>query len=103
MEGAKPGGTLVVDILRIELDPTGFQLIGPDRAMIRDEVPKWDHYPVCSKGNRLVLPPDMTLPADPVIGTMGTAPDGSATNAPNRLGGNMDAPQIRTGARVSAH
>ena len=56
-----------------------------------------------AKRARLVLPPGMTLPADPVTGTMVTAPDGSATNAPNRLGGNMDAHQIRTGARVSAH
>lgn len=100
VEGAKAGGTLVIDILGIELDPTGFQLIGPDRAMIRDEVVQWDHYPVSAEGDRLVLPRGITLPADPVIGTMGTAPDGPATNAPNRLGGNMDVPQIRTGARV---
>src|SRR6185437_15845044 len=32
VRGAKPGHTLVVDILKIELDPDGFQLIGPNRA-----------------------------------------------------------------------
>src|SRR6185312_9771388 len=35
VEGARPGSTLTVDILKIDLDPEGFQLIGPNRAIVR--------------------------------------------------------------------
>jgi amidase len=100
VEGARGGGTLVIDILNIELDETGFQLIGPQRAIIRDEVADWDCYVVRVENGFVRLNDRLELPADPVVGTLGNAPAEGRTNQPNPLGGNLDCPQIRQGARV---
>ncbi|MBI2824053.1 MAG: acetamidase/formamidase family protein [Planctomycetia bacterium] len=100
IEGARPGGGLVVDIRSVELDDTGFQLIGPHRAIIRDEVVDWDCYSVQIREGKVCLSRGLELPIDPVIGTLGNAPAETPTNHPNRLGGNLDCPQIRIGARV---
>jgi amidase len=100
VEGAVPGGTLTVDILRIELDAEGFQLIGPNRAIIRDEVPDWTCYAFRVRDGRLEFPNGLTLPADPMIGQFGTAPTGPPTNCPSLLGGNIDCPFVKEGARI---
>ncbi len=97
--GALPGGALVVDIVDIELDKVGFQLIGPQRAIIRDEVPDWDCYEVQIRNDKICLR-NLEMPIDPIVGTLGNAPAGMPTNHPNRLGGNLDCPQIRIGTRV---
>jgi len=98
--GARAGGGLMVEIVDVELDDEGFQLIGPQRAIIRDEVPDWEYYSVRIRDGIIELPRGLQLPIKPVIGTLGTAPAGESTLQPNRLGGNLDCPQIRIGARV---
>jgi amidase len=100
IEGARPGGALKVKILDIELDETGFQLIGPNRAIIRDEVRDWDYYSIQIRDGKVCLPRGLEMPIDPVIGTLGNAPAGKPTNHPNPLGGNLDCPQIRIGVNV---
>jgi amidase len=100
VEGAEPGNTLLVDILRIELMGSGFQLIGPQRAIVRNEIPDWTCYKVTGRNGRFELSNGMVLPADPVVGTFGVAPAGAATNAPNPLGGNCDVPAVKTGCRL---
>lgn len=100
VRGAMPGQTLVVEIVDVLLDPVGFQLIGPNRAVIREEVEKFDHYTVAIEGRMLRLPRGMQLPVAPVIGTIGVAPDGEPSNCPGPWGGNVDVPQITVGARV---
>lgn len=100
VEGAKPGDTLVVDIVSVELDEDGFQLLGPDRAIIRDEVTEWSCLVFKVKGPRLVFPNGLELPARPVIGCFGNAPAGQPTCWPNRLGGNQDNPAVCVGARL---
>ncbi len=100
VEGAVPGGGLTVDILRIELDQTGYQLIGPNRAIIKDEVKDWECFVVRIDDDRIVLPGGFVLPVDPVVGMVGVAPAGEPTNRPGPWGGNLDVPEIRTGVRV---
>ena len=100
VEGAAVGGTLVVDILRIDLDKEGFQLIGPDRGVVRQEIPDWTCYAFKTVRNQLRFPNGFRLPADPVIGQFGNASAGEPTNNPNRLGGNQDCPAVRVGARL---
>jgi len=100
VEGAEPGDTLLVDILQVELDLTGFQLIGPNRAIIRDEIPEWTCYEVHIDGKLIRLPNGMALPIDPVVGTFGNAPAGEPTTLANRLGGNYDVPAVKTGSRL---
>lgn len=100
VEGAEPGDTLVVHILQVELTGSGFQLIGPDRAMVRDEVPEWSCWTVTPKGDRFELSNGISLPAVPVIGTFGNAPAGAPINQANPLGGNCDIPAVRPGCRL---
>ncbi len=101
IEGAKPGQTLTVDILKIELDAEGFQLIGPNRAIVVDEVPDWTCYVFRAEKGQLVFPNGISLPADPLIGAFGTAPAaGKPTNCPGLLGGDIDCPFVREGARI---
>jgi amidase len=100
IQGAKPGHTLTVDILRIELDADGFQLIGPNRAIIRDEVPDWTCYAFRAENGRLIFPNGINVPASPLIGTFGNAPAGKPTSCPNPLGGDIDCPYVRVGARL---
>src|SRR6185503_7642567 len=83
IEGAGAGGTLVVEILDIELDPIGFQLIGPDRGVIRDEVADWKHYEVRVEGDDIVVGDRLRVKADPVVGAFGNAPVGEPTNQAN--------------------
>jgi amidase len=100
VRGARAGGTLRVDVLGIELDEVGFQLIGPNRAMIVDEVTEWMHYTVRVEGDWITVGDKLRLPADPIIGQLGNAPLGGATNRPNPCGGNLDCPFVKTGASV---
>lgn len=100
IRGAEPGNMLVVEILNVELDPTGFQLIGPDRAIIQNEVPEWTCYAFRVEGDRIRFPNGLELPAHPVIGTFGNAPAGAPTNHPHPLGGNVDIPAVCVGARL---
>jgi amidase len=100
VEDARPGDTLVVEVVKVKLDDDGFQLIGPNRAIVQDEVPDWTCYVVSIKGDRLQLPNGIELPIDPVIGTFGNAPAGEPVKDANRLGGNQDIPAVCTGARL---
>ncbi len=100
VEGAEPGHTLVVEILDIQLDADGFQLIGPQRAIIQDEIKDWTCYAFQVRGNRVIFPNGMEVPVSPVIGQFGNAPAGEPTSHPNALGGNQDCPAVRPGAKL---
>jgi amidase len=100
VEGARPGGTLAVEILKIDLDEIGFQLIAPNRGVMRDEVETWKHYEIRVRGDEMTIGDRVRLPISPIIGALGNAPAAGATNLANRCGGNLDSPQIRTGAKV---
>lgn len=100
VEGAEPGDTLVVEVLDIKLDSTGFQLIGPNRAIVTDEIRDWTCYEVRIEDDRILLPNGIELPIDPVVGTFGNAPAGEPTTLANRLGGNQDIPAVKVGCRL---
>ncbi len=100
VDGARPGDTLVVEVRRIELLSPGFQLIGPDRGIIRDEVPDWTLYEVSADRDRIRLPNGLEFAAEPVIGCFGNAPAGEPTDQTGPLGGNCDVPAVRTGCKL---
>jgi amidase len=100
VEGVRPGQTLVVDIVSIELAEWGFQVIGPKRGVVRDEIADWDVYALRAVDGQIVFPNGMTLPAKPVVGTLGNAPSAGKYNHATPLGGNLDVPEIGEGSRV---
>ena len=100
VDGARPGDTLVVEVRSIELVSPGFQLIGPDRGIIVDEVPDWTFYEVTADRDRIRLANGLEFVAQPVIGCFGNAPAGEPTNQAGPLGGNYDVPAVRAGCRL---
>lgn len=103
VEGAEPGDALLVTIDQIVLDEAGWcgghAHVGPLEP---------GHIPrplgrVCRVTDGEVrFSAAVTLPIGPMIGCIGTAPDGESplSGLPGRYGGNMDHPTIGPGATV---
>lgn len=100
VNGAEPGDVLVVDILDVQVASQGTiatmedcgplcsgQEIRTKKVEIRDGIADFN---------------GVKFPVEPMIGVIGTAPEGEAVIAgsPGRHGGNMDSKLIKKGARV---
>jgi amidase len=108
LEGAQPGDTLVVHLLRLEPNrATGYSgtLLAPyaaDPAFLRTEAlrePKTLTWQIDKKKGVTTLdstdfkPGHIELPLNPMLGCVGTAPAGKAaipTSTADNFGGNMD-------------
>lgn len=101
--GAKVGDALVVDIIAIDLDATGWcgghAHVGPTR-------PGFINRPVGRTcrilDDHIEFGSDLMIPVAPMIGCLGTAPAGKgvSTAFAGRHGGNMDQRVVTVGARV---
>ena len=101
IEGAKPGDTLLVEILDIQFPESGFQIVGPNRGVVKDEIGEWTYYEVVVKDNRIMLPCGIQVPARGMVGTLGNAPSaGVPDNVAAPTGGNLDVPAVEKGAVV---
>ncbi len=102
IEGAAPGDTLKVEILRVDLAPQAATVEAPGDGITglaaTEEVTKI--LPV-SDGT-VVFNDRITLPEQAMIGVIGTAPKGAAisTGTPDLHGGNMDCKRIGAGATL---
>jgi amidase len=99
LEGAEPGDMLVAEIIDVKLF-SGFQLIGPHRAIIDDEIAEWSFYHVKAEDGLIYLANGIKMKADPVIGTFGNAPAGEASALAFECGGNYDVPFAGIGSRL---
>jgi len=118
IEGAEPGDTLVVHLLRLETNrATGFSasLLAPytaDPGFLRSEAlrePKTANWHIDKQKGVAYLDPDefkgprIELPLRPMLGCVGTAPAAKAAvpaNVPDNFGGNMDYNGMGAGATV---
>jgi len=118
IEGAEPGDTLVVHLLRLETNrATGFSasLLAPytaDPGFLRAEAlrePKTANWHIDKQKGVAYLDPDefkgprIELPLRPMLGCVGTAPAAKAAvpaNVPDNFGGNMDYNGMGAGATV---
>jgi amidase len=103
VEGAEPGDALVVTIEQIMLDRAGWcgghAHVGP---LEPGRIPR-PLGRICAVTDDTVRFSDtIALPAGPMIGCIGTAPDGPPplSGLPGRYGGNMDHPAIGPGTTV---
>ena len=102
IEGAMPGDVLKVEILEIELDDHGVMIDGPAHGVtgraVAEETTKI--FPV--KDGAVYFNEKLSFPTDPMIGVIGTAPDGDGvdTGTPGAHGGNMDCTRIGAGATL---
>ncbi|MDO4485949.1 MAG: acetamidase/formamidase family protein [Bacillota bacterium] len=100
INGAEPGDVLVVDILDIKVAQEG--------TITTDGVcgPLYDHSEIRTKKikieNGYADFNGVKFPIEPMIGVIGTAPDGEDVidGYPGNHGGNMDSKLIKKGARV---
>jgi acetamidase/formamidase len=104
VEGAKPGHTLVVEILDLRTRGWGWTAILPGLGLLADDFP--DAYLKIfdiSAGDYARFGDEVAIPLTPFMGTMGVCPaDASATPImpPGRFGGNMDTRQLVAGTTL---
>lgn len=102
VRGARPGDTLVADILAIKPWKWGAALIIPGFGSLQDTFPgpftKVFHYP---QGGPIEWGNKLRIPLRPMIGTIGVAPlEPISTLSSGVHGGNLDTTDIRAGSKV---
>ncbi len=103
VEGAQPGDLLRVDIERIDTNNFGVMALGdnkggPMAAYVQSKETSF----LDIDGGTIRLRENLSVPIEPMIGVIGTAPDGEplSTLDPGEHGGNMDCKEIAAGASV---
>ena len=102
VEGAEPGDTLKVEILRIDVAAQAATVEAPGEGItgLGADAENTKILPVA--GNGVVFNERLTLPLRPMIGVIGTASEKEAipTGTPGAHGGNMDCKRIGAGATL---
>ena len=104
VRGARPGDTLVVEVLEVKPAAWGWTTLGPVGGLLKDDFPEpylriWDlsdeRFARGIEGVR--------VPLAPFCGVMGVAlaePGQHSTIPPRRVGGNMDVRQLTAGSTL---
>jgi amidase len=102
VEGAEPGDTLQVKVMKITLPRQGVTTIFPGFGVLKDEFnTEWKK--VCPiRARKVVFPKGIRIPVHPVVGTVGVAPAGEAVGNlfPGPHGGNLDIKDITEGSTL---
>jgi amidase len=100
--GASPGDDLIVEILDIRLQLSGFVRVLAGAGVLQEEIEPDGVLMARIDGEHVVLGERMRLPLRPMVGVIGTAPaDGVIyTAAPGPQGSNIDINAVTVGARV---
>jgi len=102
--GAKPGDALVVDVLDIACGPVGY--IGAhahQNPLAKGRIPATKARICAVRDGSVEFTPGIRIPLQPMIGCIGTAPEGQAvvSGLPGSHGGNLDHNVVRPGTRVT--
>ncbi len=102
VEGAEPGDTLKVEILRIDLAPHATTVEMPDSGVTGLEAKEENVKILPVAEGKVVFNEAITLEECAMIGVIGTAPAEGAipTGTPDAHGGNMDCKRIGAGATL---
>lgn len=103
VKGAKAGGTLKVQVLQIMPDEVGILPVRSYMGILREVVPERTARVVRYADNRVWISERVSVPARPMIGTIGVAPSGEpvAAGLPGSHGGNLDNNFVAAGAEIS--
>jgi len=101
IDGAEPGDTLVVRVLAIETARSGAIVTGPGMGVLGAETERHATR-ILPVEDGAVLFDGLRLPARPMIGVVGVAPDSGSypTGTAHRHGGNMDTKEIVSGCTI---
>ena len=102
IKGAKPGDTLVAEILDIQPWDWGAALIIPGFGFLQDTIPgPYTKVVRIDKDGSMRLGEKVRLPARPMIGTIGVSPTKAIpTLNSGQHGGNLDTTDIRPGSKL---
>lgn len=102
VEGAEPGDTLKVEILRIALCAQSAMVEAPGEGITGLHAQEETTKILPIRDGMAVFNEKISLPVRPMIGVIGTAPKGEAvaTGTPAAHGGNMDCKRIAEGAAL---
>lgn len=100
VEGASPGDVLVVEILEVEVDPSGTVTTLPDNGPLFDNVETRTKI-IQIQGNKAAFN-DISFTINPMIGVIGVAPSDQEIPCgyPGKHGGNMDNHLINKGTTL---
>ncbi len=96
VQGAEKGDTLKVEILKIDLAPQAAMVEAPGEGITGLDADEETTKILKVEGDKLIFNDKLSLPLIPMIGVIGTAPEGEAvaTGTPDSHGGNMDCKRI---------
>ena len=99
IEEAKPGDILKVDIISIEVNPTGAMRSSLTAVACHEKDTERSARIYDLGEDQIVFDENLVLKTDPMIGVIGTAPAGEPvdTETPGSHGGNMDVRRINAG------
>ena len=102
VEGSVPGDTLKVTVLDIEVKSPGVMVAVPRLGALGHLIQKSETRVVPLEGSCARFSAGISVPLDPMIGVIGTAPADKAVpcGTPGAHGGNMDTRHIRKAAVV---
>ena len=104
IEGAEPGDTLAIDILKLHPLGWGWTAILPDLGLLSEDFPEaYLRIFDLSNGEFIYFREDIAVPITPFLGTMGVCPEqasGEAIMPPGSFGGNMDTRQLGEGSTL---
>lgn len=102
VEGAVPGGALMVSVDAIEFDNKSVSCTGENEGVCGDRFNAWSTQVCEIDGDELVWDERLHIPLRPMIGVIGVAPEGDPINCgtPGSHGGNMDNTAITAGATL---
>lgn len=102
VEGARPGDTLVAEILEIRPWDRGAALIIPGFGFLQDTIPgPYTRVFEVGEDRTIAFSDRIRLPLKPMIGTIGVAPlEPITTLSSGRHGGNLDTTDVQTGCKV---
>lgn len=102
VRGAEPGDGLCVEIQRIDLADRGFLGVKAGQGLLGHMAPNFATRIVEIKGDTAHFDQQISFPVDPMVGVIGTAPEGEgvSTGLPGAHGGNMDNRMLTAGTRV---
>jgi amidase len=102
VNGAKPGGSIVVTVEKIDLSPKGVVGLQAGVGLLAHMARNDDYRILSVEGNEVVFSDRFRYPIRPMVGTIGTAPGGGPVTCmhPGAHGGNMDNNLIGEGARL---
>lgn len=102
VEGAKPGDTLVVEILDIKIEDYGVIVVVPKSGVLHEKPFNARAKIVKIRDGYIIFDQRIRVRARPMIGTIGVSPEtGEApTGTLGKHGGNMDVKNVTAGTRL---